>query len=71
MEATSEAAVLRILSQPTMSGLPPNPDAFVALAFSAKLRDDDVRKQRVKMEAQVKRQVQAPRPSGSISLPRI
>lgn len=73
LDATSEAAVLRHLSQPSLSLLPPTADAFITLAFSVKLKDDDVRKQRVKMEAQVKRQTQIPRlmsPSAIISLPR-
>jgi hypothetical protein len=43
---------------PAPSSLPPTSDAFIALAFSFKLKDDDVRKQRIKMEAQVKRQTQ-------------
>jgi hypothetical protein len=35
------------------------PEALIELAFTVKLKDDDVRKQRVKMEAQVKRQAQS------------
>jgi hypothetical protein len=55
--------------------LPATPEAFLSLTFSVKLKDDDMRKQRVKMEAQVKRQTQVPRAasssttSGMISLP--
>ena len=49
------------------------PDALVELALAAKLKDDDVRKQRIKMEAAVKLQTQHTRkPQGSspaISLP--
>ncbi|KAF5361144.1 hypothetical protein D9758_009039 [Tetrapyrgos nigripes] len=72
LEATSEAAVLQYLKRPSATWLPPSPEAFVTLALSFKVKDDDVRKQRVKMEAQVKRQTQAPpRTSGNaISLPR-
>ncbi|KAF8889170.1 hypothetical protein CPB84DRAFT_1816476 [Gymnopilus junonius] len=39
---------------------PSHPDAFLSLTFSVKLKDDDVKKQHVKMEAQVKRQIQVP-----------
>ncbi|KAJ3507830.1 hypothetical protein NLJ89_g6085 [Agrocybe chaxingu] len=74
LDATSEEVVLQTLSQPPSAWLPAAPDAFLSLAFSVKLKDDDIRKQRVKMEAQVKRQTQAPRPSNvggaGISLPR-
>ncbi|KAF5376822.1 hypothetical protein D9757_008893 [Collybiopsis confluens] len=58
LEATSEDAVLQYLKRPAATWLPPSPDAFVTLAFSFKLKDDDVRKQRVKMEKQVKKQAQ-------------
>ncbi|KAF8956630.1 rab-GTPase-TBC domain-containing protein [Flammula alnicola] len=73
LESTSDDAVLQLLRRPPAALLPPTPDAFLALAFAVKLKDDDMRKQRVKMEAQVKRQTQVPRTastSGMISLPR-
>lgn len=73
LDATSQEAVLSILLNPPPSVLPSQPDAFLDVAFSIKMKDDDVRKQRNKMEAQVKRQAQSrgidvSRPS--ISLPR-
>ncbi|KAJ7063506.1 rab-GTPase-TBC domain-containing protein, partial [Mycena amicta] len=58
LEAKSPDALFDILGQPSPHLLPPSPDALIALAFSVKLKDDDLRKQRVKMEAQVKRQTQ-------------
>ncbi|ESK95565.1 hypothetical protein Moror_12639 [Moniliophthora roreri MCA 2997] len=72
LDATSEELVLRYLRQPSPNWLPPSADAFISLTLSFKLKDDDIRKQRIKMEAQVKRQVQqAPRSTtGAISLPR-
>ncbi|PFH46684.1 hypothetical protein AMATHDRAFT_154035 [Amanita thiersii Skay4041] len=77
LECTSDASVLEVLHHPPSRLLPPNPDALVTLALSQKLKDDDVRKQRIKMEAQVKRQTQAqqaPRKTAaapaSISLPK-
>ncbi|KDR79719.1 hypothetical protein GALMADRAFT_93552 [Galerina marginata CBS 339.88] len=73
LESTSEESVLQTLLHPPQAWLPSTPDAFLSLVFSVKLKDDDVRKQRVKMEAQVKRQTQVPRAastSGMISLPR-
>jgi hypothetical protein len=71
-ESTNEEAVLSCLKRPPTKWLPPSPDAFISLAFTMKLKDEDVRKQRVKMEAQIKRQTQLPRTSnaGAISLPR-
>lgn len=76
LESTSEESLLALLLHPPQSLLPPTPEAFLTLTFSVKLKDDDMRKQRVKMEAQVKRQTQVPRmassstTSGMISLPR-
>ena len=72
LESTNDEAVLRMLHHMSPLALPPSPDSFITFTLSIKLKDDDIRKQRVKMEAQVKRQTQAPRlPSaGSISLPR-
>lgn len=72
LESTNDEAVLHMLHHISPLALPPSPDNFIASTLSVKLKDDDIRKQRVKMEAQVKRQTQAPRlpSSGSISLPR-
>jgi hypothetical protein len=56
--------------------LPATPKAFLSLTFFFKLKDDVMRKQRVKMEVQVRRQTQVPcaasssATSGMISLPR-
>jgi len=73
LESTKEETVLSIFHHPPQSLLPPSPDAFLSLVYSVKLKDDDVRKQRIKMEAQVKRQTKVPRmvsAAGAISLPR-
>ncbi|KAF9470703.1 hypothetical protein BDN70DRAFT_659976 [Pholiota conissans] len=73
LESTSDEAVFHVLRHPPPSFLPPTPDAFLGLAFNVKHKDDDMRKQRVKMEAQIKRQTQVPRTastSGMISYPR-
>ncbi|KAJ8689418.1 hypothetical protein PTI98_012321 [Pleurotus ostreatus] len=72
LDATSPEAVLDLLQHPPPSLLLSSPDAFLSLLNSFKLKDDDFRKQRIKMEAQVKRQTQAPRapPTSSISLPK-
>lgn len=75
LESTSDRAVLQLLNHPPSPLLPPSADAFLTLVFGVKLKDDDMRKQRVKMEAQVKRQTQVPRAAstsgmGMISLPR-
>ena len=79
LQATSETTVLDHLSHPPITCLPSSPDEIVSLAFNMKLKDDDVRKQRIRMEAQVKRHAQArahptnsdpTRQATSISLPR-
>jgi hypothetical protein len=65
-----------IPSSSIVPALPATPKALLSLTFFFKLKDHVMRKQRVKMEAQVKRQTQVPRAasssatSGMISLPR-
>ena len=63
LQSASPDAVLDALSRPPPNVLPPNPDAFIELAFSMKLKDDDIRKQRNKLEAQVKRRTAQTRAS--------
>ncbi|KAJ7460992.1 rab-GTPase-TBC domain-containing protein [Mycena galericulata] len=76
LEAINQDSLFDVLNHPSPNWLPPSPDAFIALAYSFKVKDDDVRKQRIKMEAQVKRQTQTPRASTtttttrSLSFPR-
>ncbi|KAI0641277.1 RabGAP/TBC [Trametes meyenii] len=70
LQSTSPDTVLDVLARPPLSVLPPNPDAFVEQALSVKLKDDDVRKQRNKLEAQVKRRTQ-PRASPMATTPTI
>jgi len=53
-------SVLVILAHPeALNLLPSDPDDLITSALSVKLKDDDVRKQRVKLEAQMKRQTQS------------
>ncbi|CAK5279349.1 unnamed protein product [Mycena citricolor] len=70
LESINQDALMNILRNPIPpTWLPANPDAFISLTLSVKLKDDDIRKQRVKLEALVKRQTQqAPRSSGSRSV---
>jgi len=74
LEAINQDSLFDVLNHPSPNWLPPSPDAFIALAYSFKVKDDDVRKQRIKMEAQVKRQTQTPRAkpaaTRSLSFPR-
>lgn len=52
-----KTSVLVALARPEALGLLPNdPDDLITSALSVKLKDDDVKKQRVKLEAQLKRQ---------------
>ncbi|KAI0363127.1 RabGAP/TBC [Pilatotrama ljubarskyi] len=70
LQSTSPESVLDALCHPPPTALPLNPEAFLELAFSVKLKDDDVRKQRSKLEAQIKRRTQ-PRASPLASTPTI
>lgn len=80
LQSNNESSALNHLVHPQTSCLPPSPDAFINLAYSFKLKHDDIRKQRIKMEAQVKRQTQTrvlstaglagAKPGAPISLPR-
>ncbi|KAG7090781.1 hypothetical protein E1B28_009866 [Marasmius oreades] len=72
LDATDEETVLDYLRHPSPNWLPPSADAFITFALSFKVKDEEVRKQRIKMEAQVKRQAQqAPRSTGgAISFPK-
>ncbi|KAI0344356.1 TBC-domain-containing protein [Trametopsis cervina] len=78
--------ILNMLLHPPSQMLPASPDGFIEIASTLKFKDDDLRKQRNKLDAQNKRHTQsrgssalaptapfmkAPRPSiSSISLPR-
>ncbi|KAF8627921.1 hypothetical protein AX15_004171 [Amanita polypyramis BW_CC] len=75
LQAGDDKTLLDVIHHPPLEVLPPNPDALIALVLNQKLKDEDVRKQRIKMEAQVKRQTQAQAPrrstaASAISLPR-
>ena len=59
MGVSARDAVLNTLLHPPVSCLPSTADAFLDIAASVKLKDDEVRKQRTKLEAQVKRKTQA------------
>ncbi|KAF7798221.1 hypothetical protein EIP86_009438 [Pleurotus ostreatoroseus] len=59
LKTPDREAILNTLLHPPASLLPTSPDAFLEMAAAVKLKDDDVRKQRIKLEAQVKRQTQA------------
>ena len=71
---------MSFLARPPPTLLPPDPDGFVSMCLSVKVKDDDIRKQRVKLEAQLKRENQASQnhqslhhrngPAPTISLPR-
>lgn len=53
-------SVLVALARPeALSLLPNDPDDLITSALSVKLKDDDVKKQRVKLEAQMRRQTQS------------
>jgi hypothetical protein len=64
---TSETTVLATLARPPHQWLPPTPEACLTLAFNVKLKDDDIRKQRIKMGEQVKRQTQAQQALSSVT----
>lgn len=59
---------LDYLFRPPAQVLPADPDAFVAAAVSVKLKEDDLKKQRGKIENAVKQQIatQTPRTATAI-----
>ncbi|KIJ15825.1 hypothetical protein PAXINDRAFT_76480 [Paxillus involutus ATCC 200175] len=76
LRAKSEEAALEYLIHPPLACLPSATELF-SLASNVKLKDDDIRKQRVKLEQQLKRTTQVRPPNGisimqttSISLPK-
>jgi len=76
LEAQSRDRALSILSQVPAQCLPSNGDELIELAMSKKLKDDDIRKARSKVETQKKRAtstrfLKSPaNPGAPISLPR-
>jgi hypothetical protein len=56
LESKSPDRILTIISRIPSLCLPSSPDALIEQAMSVKLKDDDLRKHRSKMEAQMKRQ---------------
>ncbi|KAG5718940.1 TBC1 domain family member 10B [Termitomyces sp. T112] len=72
-DTRSADAALNTVLYPSPELLPTSPEALITLALAAKIKDDDLQKQRVKLEAQAKRQTFAPRTVSTphtISLPR-
>jgi hypothetical protein len=76
LRAKSEEAALEYLIHPPLACLPSATELF-SLASNVKLKDGDIRKQRVKLEQQLKRTTQVRPPNGisimqttSISLPK-
>jgi hypothetical protein len=76
LQASTEEAALAHLVHPPPACLPSAME-FLVLAANVKLKDDDIRKQRVKMEQQLKRTTQVRPPNGvshvqttAISLPK-
>ncbi|KAG9311231.1 hypothetical protein JVU11DRAFT_8308 [Chiua virens] len=67
LQATTEEAALAHLARPPAACLPSATELLV-LAANVKLKDDDLRKQRVKMEQQLKRTTQARPPNGLSSV---
>ncbi|KAF8259416.1 rab-GTPase-TBC domain-containing protein [Lactarius quietus] len=55
----SESDALSLLARPPPFLLSSTPSALIELSSTFRIKDDDIRKQRVKLEAQVKRQTQS------------
>ena len=78
IESSSDrTTILSYLSRPEMlSLLPEDPEEFINLAMAIKIKDDEIKKQRVKVETDLRKRTQsahrssAPRLVSSISLPR-
>ena len=56
MPAPEVPNVLELLQRPPVAALPSDPDGLLARTFTVKVKDEDVRKQRSKLEAQLKQQ---------------
>ncbi|GJJ08912.1 hypothetical protein Clacol_003132 [Clathrus columnatus] len=56
MEAPNGNSALQYLLRPVPEDLLADPEQFIAMAFNMKLKDDDIRKSRVRMEASAKLQ---------------
>lgn len=67
LQANTEEAALAHLVRPPPACLP-SANELLVLAANVKLKDDDVRKQRIKMEQQLKRATQARPPNGVTSV---
>lgn len=70
-----KSQLLAYLLSPPVAALPSDPDSLINNALSLRLKDDDIKKQRTKLEVQMRRQTQGPSRSGTssnltISLPR-
>ena len=61
--------ILNTLLHPPSALLPASPDTFVELALALRFKDDDVRKQRAKLEAQSRRPNPVKPSASVISLP--
>jgi hypothetical protein len=59
------AEALNLLTHPPLFLISSSSDSFIELANSFRLKDDDIRKQRIKLEAQVKLQTQSRFPSAA------
>ncbi|KAF8259418.1 hypothetical protein EI94DRAFT_1813388 [Lactarius quietus] len=55
----SESDALSLLARPPPFLLSSTPSALIELSSTFRIKDDDIRKQRVKLEVQVKRQTQS------------
>ena len=49
LECKTEESLLRYITAPPPTWFPPTVDAFITVVMSAKVKDDDVRKQRAKL----------------------
>lgn len=56
MPAPEVPNVLRLLYKPPVAALPLDPDGLLGHTFTVKVRDEDIRKQRSKLDAQLKQQ---------------
>jgi hypothetical protein len=54
-----EAEALNLLTRPPLLLISSSPDSLIELANSFRIKDDDIRKQRTKLEAQFKLQTQS------------
>jgi hypothetical protein len=66
MQCPDARKALALLARPPVEDLPADVEAFIGLAMGIKMKEDDMLKQRAKMEARLKASQHDRRPGGGV-----